>query len=224
MNAPTSSHSSRAGLSRREAVQRVATLMGGLTLIGGERLLAATVAPGALDQALTQGVGTFNAADVALLDEIADTILPATATPGAKAAKTGAFMAVMVTDVYSDANQRIFRSGMTAVETACRAATRGSFMQATPTQRAALLEVLDREQKTYTEERTSPARTRFPATPPPDESAPPHYFRLMKELTLLGYFTSEIGYTQALRYRESPGRFDPDVPLAPGETSWAPHA
>jgi hypothetical protein len=47
---------------------------------------------------------------------------------------------------------------------------------------------------------------------------------MMKELALLGYFTSEIGYTQAMRYRESPGRYDPDVAHAPGERSWAPHA
>ena len=34
----------------------------------------------------------------------------------------------------------------------------------------------------------------------------------MKELALLGYFTSEIGYTKAMRYVESPGRFDPERP------------
>jgi hypothetical protein len=54
--------------------------------------------------------------------------------------------------------------------------------------------------------------------------APNHYFRMMKELTLLGYFTSEIGYTQAQRYVESPGRFDPCVPYQAGEPAWAPHA
>jgi hypothetical protein len=54
--------------------------------------------------------------------------------------------------------------------------------------------------------------------------APPHYFRMMKELALLGYFTSEIGYTQAMRYIESPGRFDPCVPYTAGEKAWAPHA
>ena len=54
--------------------------------------------------------------------------------------------------------------------------------------------------------------------------APSHYFRMMKELALLGYFTSEIGYTQAMRYIESPGRFDPCAPYAPGEKAWAPHA
>jgi hypothetical protein len=53
---------------------------------------------------------------------------------------------------------------------------------------------------------------------------PPHYFRMMKELALLGYFTSEIGYKQVMRYVESPGRFDPCVPYTPGEPAWAPHA
>jgi hypothetical protein len=217
------------GVTRRDAVQRVMALMGGLALAGGDRLEAMVLDAGAFDaaafdQAMAQGVGAFTAADVALLDEIADTILPATSTPGAKAAKTGAFMALMVTDVYTDANQRVFADGMKALEAACRAATGGSFMQATPAQRVALLEALDREQKTATEERTTPARTRFPATLAPEDAPLPHYFRLMKELALLGYFTSEIGYTKALRYIESPGRFEPDVPLAPGDRSWAPHS
>jgi hypothetical protein len=57
-----------------------------------------------------------------------------------------------------------------------------------------------------------------------DEAAPPHYFRMMKELALLGYFTSEIGYTKAMRYVETPGRFDPCAPYAKGEPAWAPHA
>jgi hypothetical protein len=50
------------------------------------------------------------------------------------------------------------------------------------------------------------------------------FYRMMKELALLGYFTSEIGYTQAMRYVESPGRFDPCLPYEPGEQAWAPHA
>jgi len=54
--------------------------------------------------------------------------------------------------------------------------------------------------------------------------APTHWFRMMKELTMFGYFTSEIGYTKAMRYVESPGRFDPCAPYEPGDRSWAPHA
>ena len=54
--------------------------------------------------------------------------------------------------------------------------------------------------------------------------SPPHYFRMMKELTMLGYFTSEIGMTKAQRYAETPGKYDPCVPYKPGDKAWAPHA
>lgn len=211
------------GVTRREAVQRVMALMGGLALVGGERLDAFSFDETRREQAMA-GVGTFTAEDVALLDEIADTILPETSTPGAKAAKTGAFMALMVTDTYTDRNQLVFREGMRQLDEACRAAAGVAFMQATPAQRLSLLEALDREQKTTMEERTNAPRSRFPAAAPLPPDEPPHYFRMVKELALLGYFTSEIGYTTAMRYRESPGRYDGNAPYTPGETSWAPHA
>ena len=118
----------------------------------------------------------------------------------------------------------MFRDGLRTLDEACRPRHSAAFMQATPAQRLALLEALDREQKTAMEERANPARTRYPRRAAVRATRPPHYFRLMKELALLGYFTSEIGYTQAMRYVESPGRFDPNAPHAPGDKSWAPHA
>lgn len=211
------------GMTRRDAVQRVIALMGGLSMVG-DPLDAFAFDTATMEQAMAEGVGTFTAADVALLDEIAETILPETTTPGAKAAKTGAFMALMVTDAYTDRNQQVFRDGMRTLEDACRTATGTAFMQATPAQRLTLLEALDREQKTAFEERANAPRSRYPPAERPEEDEPPHYFRLMKELALLGYFTSEIGYTKAMRYVESPGRFDPNAPHAPGDRSWAPHA
>lgn len=212
------------GMTRREAWRRVSALMGGLALMDAEALLAGTFDEAALDQAMAGGIGEFTAADIAFLDEIADTILPATTTPGAKAAKTGAFMALMVTDAYTDRNRQVFREGMRQVDEACRAAAGTSFMQATPGQRLTLLEALDREQRTAMEERVEAPRSRAPAAASRPEDEPPHYFRMMKELALLGYFTSEIGYRQAMRYIESPGRFDPCVPHVPGDKTWAPHA
>jgi hypothetical protein len=85
-----------------------------------------------------------------------------------------------------------------------------SFMSATPAERLALLRKLDAEQ------------LQFMHTAKSDE--PAHYFRMIKELSLLGYFTSEIGYNQAMRYVETPGRFDPCTPHSPGEKTWAVHA
>ncbi|HVY66633.1 MAG TPA: gluconate 2-dehydrogenase subunit 3 family protein [Gammaproteobacteria bacterium] len=187
-------------LTRREALRRVSLLLGGTALIG-ESVWVSGAAQGATSKPL------FSANEIALLGEIADTILPATSTPGAKAAGVGPFIAVMVTDVYDAGQQKIFRAGLKTLERECRKQNGADFMSATPAQRTALLERLDREQYEAAQ-----------------RGGPPHYFRMLKELTLLGYFTSEIGYTQAMRYTETPGRFDPCVPYTPGEKAWAPHA
>jgi len=158
-----------------------------------------------------------------LLDEIAETILPETSTPGAKAAKVGAFMALMVSEAYDERERQVFQQGLRQLDEACRQAHAVPFMQASAAQRLSLVETLDREQHAVMEDRAPKRRVRAPASAPPSEE-PAHYFRMMKELTLLGYFTSEIGCTKAMRYVESPGRFDPDAPCAPGDKSWASHA
>jgi hypothetical protein len=196
-------------IDRREAIRRVSAMLGGVALVGGSALWTACAKDrgvGAYDSS-----GAFAGPDVALLDEIADTILPdTTRSPGAKAAKTGAFMAIMVTDCYTPQDQEIFRAGLVKLDEACKAAHGASFMEATPAQRLALLEGIDKATKDYMDAKQA--------------EEPTHYFRMMKELALLGFFTSEIGYTRAMRYTESPGRFDPCAPLAPGDTLWGSHA
>jgi hypothetical protein len=193
-----------ARLNRREAILRVSALLGGAALIGQSALLAGCSTGGALR------TGRFGATDVALLDEIADTILPETSTPGAKAAGVGPFIAHMVENAYSPQQQRVFHSGFAGLDERAARELGMSFLAATPAARLAFVERLDREQYEYT-------RARAPGTDP-------HWFRMVKELTLLGYFTSEIGYHQAQRYIETPGSYDPCVPYAPGDRAWAPHA
>jgi hypothetical protein len=238
-------------ITRREAILRVGALLGTVTFVGGTSLLTACEQRSASADGASGG--QFTADEIALLDEIAETILPATSTPGAKAAQTGAFMALMVTDVYSPADQKIFRDGMRKVDEESRKANNVGVMEATAQQRLALLERLDREQKRHMDARENAARRAKGLKELPAEAraaeehlpgqrqeaalgaeagaataitadSPSHYFRMMKELALLGYFTSEIGCTQAQRYVESPGRFDPCVPYPPGEKAWAPHA
>jgi hypothetical protein len=226
-------------MDRREAIRHVTAMLGGVALVGGSSLIAACERGGPRVESTP---GTFTADEIAFLDEIADTILPDTKTPGAKAAKTGAFMALMVSDTYSPEDQKIFRDGMGKVNDATQRAHNVSFMAATPPQRLAVLTALDREQKIVMDARDAADRRKRGLAPvaPAKEldqagveiidvskitaDTPVHYFRMMKELALLGYFTSEIGYTKAMRYAESPGRFDPCAPYTPGEPSWAPHA
>jgi hypothetical protein len=195
------------GMDRREAIRRVSLLLGGVALVGESAIWSSCSSP---DASHAQNVGTFTPADIVLLGEISETILPETKTPGAKAAGVGPFMAKMVTDCYEERDQRIFRQGMQQLDDASRKSTGASFVSATPAARLALLESLDREQRAYTDAKQ------------PDD--PNHYFRMLKELALLGYFTSEIGCTQAQRYVESPGRYDPCVAYEPGSPSWAAHA
>ena len=235
MGQPTDIHL----ITRREAIKRVSVLLGGVALVGGNALLTGCSEPNT--------DAPFTAEEIAFLDEIAETILPQTSTPGAKAAKTGAFMALMVTDSYSPGDRKIFREGMSKVDAASRKLNNVGFMEATPEQRLAVLERLDRAQKRYSDAVDAASRKKRGLAPVavaelPDQrdedilgleagpaveitaDAPAHYFRMMKELALLGYFTSEIGVTQAQRYAETPGRYDPCVPYTPGEKSWAPHA
>jgi hypothetical protein len=262
-------------ITRREAVWRVSAMLGGVALVGGTSLLTACERgerpAGAAADGSYQAVGQFTADQVALLDEIADTILPTTPrSPGAKAAATGPFMALMVTDAYRAPEQQVFRDGLTKVDEATKRAHGVGFMQAAPAQRLAVLTALDRDAKTYMDARfraqeAAAARgqkvEQGPQAPPEGTAvirgkeaagdsadknlsdqrqenagtgeiaggvvaadAPAHYFRMMKELAMLGYFTSEIGCTKAQRYVESPGRYEPCAPYAPGQPAWAPHA
>lgn len=191
-----------AKINRREALQHISALLGGLALVSGPSLLLAA------DVDVSQSsTALFSADEIAWLDEVAETILPETGTPGAKAAGVGTYIAVMVTDVYEPGDQQVFRSGMDSLEDACQSAYGNGFLSMTAEQRLELLNALDAEQNDYM--RTKPA------------DQPTHYFRMIKELTLTGYFTSEIGFTQAMRYAESPGRWDPCVPYEEGETAWA---
>lgn len=190
-------------ITRREAIMRVSAMLGGMALVGQSAMLSGCMRE-------MRNPGLFNADDVAFLDEVAETILPETSTPGAKAAGVGPFIALMVLDTYNDREQDVFRAGLRTLEDECMRMHGESFMSAKPAQRLDLLQKLDAEQ------------SHFMRTAKRDE--PAHYFRMIKELTLLGYFTSEIGYTQAMRYVETPGRFDPCTPHEPGEKAWAVHA
>ena len=237
---------------RREAIKRVAFILGGVTFVGGTSLLTACQNR---DQKVVQAggkVGDFSTSDISMLDEIADTILPDTKTPGAKAAGVGPFMALMVTDCYYPKDQKVFRDGLQKLDDACKKANNVSFVSATPQQRLDLLTAIDKEAKTYSDAVEAARKRQSDTTKTivekkaeaklPDErkeagiggdaggavaitaDSPPHYFRMMKELTMLGYFTSEIGMTKAQRYAETPGKYDPCVPYKPGDKAWAPHA
>ncbi|MCC9165518.1 gluconate 2-dehydrogenase subunit 3 family protein [Pontibacter harenae] len=188
-------------MNRREAMSAVAWLLGG-TIVGADLLVACTP-----NRQQVNVEDLFKQEQVLMLDEIADTILPETNTPSAKAAEVGPFMAVMVKDCYTPAEQRVFTEGLGKLEEACEEKYGKSFLKCDAKQRKELLTSLDQEQKAYMHTKKA--------------EEPSHYFRMMKELTLLGFFTSEVGATQALRHVAVPGRYDGSMPYKKGDRAWA---
>ncbi len=190
-------------MNRREALSSVALLLGG-TLIGSEMFLSGCTNA---DKKIGTAGMNFSPDDISFLDEVGDTIIPATDTPGAKDAKIGEFMHTIVRDCYNKTDQDIFIAGMGKLNDASKKKNGKYFLESNPDERKNLLIDLDKEQKEYTA-----------AKKPTD---PPHYFRMMKELTIWGYFTSEPGATKALRYIAVPGRYEGCIPYKKGDKAWA---
>ncbi|HEY8687833.1 MAG TPA: gluconate 2-dehydrogenase subunit 3 family protein [Chitinophagaceae bacterium] len=210
-------------MNRREALSSVALLLGG-TIIGADVFLS-----GCKTTTKKEKEGLFSKGDVAFLDEVGDTILPATASsPGAKEAKIGQFMKTIVTDCYNENDQNIFTSGIKKLNQASKKKFDQDFVNLTAGQKHELLVSLDKEAKDYQDaiSKRNSALTaaqkqerKLKANKDADDS--PHYFTMMKQLTLWGYFTSEPGATKALRYVAVPGRYQGCIPYKKGDKAWA---
>lgn len=188
-------------MDRREAITQVSWILGG-TIVGSSIFLET-----GCRTSTEKTADFFDAETIALLNEMGETILPATSTPGAKDAKVGEFMAIMVKDCYTTKDQGIFRQGIKRLEKKCKDETGKSFMECSADERTKFFVKMDALQKAYMSEKTT--------------EQPSHYFRMVKELTLLGFFTSEVGSTKAQRYIETPGRYDGNVPYKKGDRMWA---
>jgi hypothetical protein len=206
-------------MNRRDAIGRVALIMGG-AVIGAEFFLSGC------KSTPTQVSDLFDADHVAFMNEVADTILPTTAaSPGAKAANVGQFMAVMVRDCYTTGDQKIFLDGLKKLDDASQKQSGSKYLDLSTKQRTDLLIALDKEQKDYytlqyKNQDADLAKHKGDETYMPAD-IPDHYYRMIKELTLLGYFTSEVGATKALRYMETPGHYDGCMPYKKGDKAWA---
>jgi hypothetical protein len=205
-------------MDRRELLKMVALLTGGV-VIGGEVFLS-----GCTTGAKTEA--GFTPANIALLDEIGETILPATSSPGAKAAQVGEFMKVYVTDCYTQEAQDVFTKGMADLQEACKKMHDKSFMDCTPDQRKQLLLKLEEDSKSYNkvlEDKDKPGREAAKQTNKEYDFVPStrHYYTMIKQLTLLGFFTSKPGATQALRNVPVPGRYDGAMPYKKGDKAFS---
>ena len=193
-------------ITRREALARVALLLGGA--------ISAPTLAGVLDAATHRAwttaqdwaPRTLTGSQVELVTVIAEHIIPATDTPGARAAGVHRFVDTLLTDHYSTADRDRFLAGLADLDR--RASTRHgtTFAASAPAAQLALLTAMD--------------EAAFPAGnegPPPPEA---WFFHRMKELTLVGYYTSQIGATQELHVAPF-GSYRGDIPYTSVGRAWA---
>lgn len=188
-------------MERRELLKMVALATGGV-VIGGEFFLA-----GCKTKEAEVAGTTFSNNDIAFLDEVAETIIPKTTTAGAKEAEVGKFMTVMVNDCYEEADRKTFYEGLKKLDEACNKMHGHGFMKAEPAHRKELLTSLDKEAKDYMKSKK--------------KEYPNHYFLMMKQLTLLGYFTSKPGLEQNFNYKQIPGSYDGAMAYKKGDKLFA---
>jgi gluconate 2-dehydrogenase gamma chain len=231
-------------ITRREALRRAAWLLGGT-------LSAPTIA------AVLAGCGdrrapptaqwsprTLTPQQLAMVVAIAETIIPETDTPGARAAQVDQFIDTLLTDHVASAEKERFLSGLTRLDARTRRAHQKAFTELTSAEQTAIVAELDR--LAFRAEQTlanaaPEAAPRSPRAqesdvqvgqgvgetpadavmPPPDAAdvGPQSFFRMMKELAVVGYYTSEVGQTRELRI--NPMKPYRDIPYTPGTPSWA---
>jgi hypothetical protein len=139
----------------------------------------------------------------AMLEALVDTILPATDTPGAKLARVQVFVDLALRDCYTPDEQRLFTTGLEALAADCGKTHGRPFEACSPEERHALIAPLDA------------------ASYKPDTGARGAFVRILKDLTLVGFFTSKIGATEVLAYEKVPGGYRGCVELRPDQKAWA---
>ena len=147
-----------------------------------------------------------------MIEILADLIIPETDTAGAAAAGVPQFIHQIVMDWYTAAERTIFLDGLAALELASQENWAKSFSAIDGGQQAQLLAALEPPV-----ENTDAVSAAF--MPAGAAGEVPFYLKL-KELTVLGYYTSEIGSTQELVYLPVPGRYDGDFELAEIGRQW----
>lgn len=188
-------------MKRREAIRRTAAVMGGA-------LFAPSLA-GLLQGCTPRGDSEwspvhFSEDQASWIRRLSETILPETDTPGALATGVPEWIERMVFEVYNQTNRDRFLEGLADLDRQVRELYSRSIDQLDPGERLKAVQVLNRDMVN--------GESRRPSI---------ETYRLIKELTLLGYYSSEPGATEELRYEAVPGSYEGCIPYEEIGATWA---
>jgi hypothetical protein len=148
---------------------------------------------------------TLNSHQNAMVTTISELIIPQTDTPGAKAARVNEFIDLILTEWYDEEEKSIFMTGLTDVDMRARDLFGKEFVECEAKPQIEILQALD-DELAATRAEPEPRRRR---RRPPEHN----FFFMIKQLTLVGYYTSQIGFEQELHGEIIPSHHAACVPL-----------
>jgi len=200
-------------MNRREVLQHVAALMGGA--ISAPAIMGVLSGCSPRQPEVTWKPLFLSPEQAALVADIAEVIIPRTDTPGAKDVGVPEFIDKMLHDVYPADGQQRFIAGLQAFEADAEKQFGKPYLKLAAMQRAQLIQqvhdaALQKERQDHQ----------------PDKSSRRPFILMTKELTLLGFFTSEPGATQVLQYVAVPGALHACIPISQAGNghAWAPES
>jgi hypothetical protein len=211
-------------LKRRDALQRVALMMGGV--VSAPTMIAILNGCKASGDATSGAAFSLTKDLQALVSEIAEVIIPKTDTPGAKDAGVGPFIEMMLKDCYTEAQQQHFIKGLEDVEAESKKLGSGFIALAADKKNQVIATMRDKAkaeaESTKKEAKQVDTESGLTKENTSKKVEPPvPFFNLMKELTVFGFFTSEPGATKTLDFVPIPGRYDGCIKMEPGQKAYA---
>ncbi|AYQ31855.1 gluconate 2-dehydrogenase subunit 3 family protein [Runella sp. SP2] len=182
-------------MNRREVIKSVALMFGGT--LSAPTLMAMNHWEQATTPDTNAAAFSLTATQQKIVAEVAEMIIPKTNTVGAKDVGVPAFVEMMLKDCYLPPDHQRFLEGLTSLE-------QMKFLELNEAERRGALKMMEQQTK---EQMKTPSKT-----------VP--FWRLMKELTLLGYFTSEAGIKASFEYVQIPGKLE-NIKLKPNQKSYA---
>ena len=190
-------------MDRRKAVKAVAVIMGGA--------FSASTLSMMLDSCTTATKPTngndFSSDEKKIVERMSDIIIPRTDTPGAVDAGAPAFVMMMMNECHTAEDQKKFHAGLMGFDKECKEKSGASFLKLSPEKQEEVVKRLDATALDKKNKKSSDEEFVF--------------YRNLKALTLLGFFTSEPGATKTLRYAQVPGHYEGCIPYHEGDKAWA---
>lgn len=187
-------------MNRREALKRTALIMGGTLSASTLGMLLNSCNSTSTEDKIT----SFSSDEKEIIAQIVNVIIPRTDTPGAVDAGVVDFIPLMIDDCYSEDSQKNFHEGLKYYnEKWCTEKWGKKFLDLSPDNQYKAVEELDKAVLGDGKEKKL------------------SFYRTFKELTLLGFFTSEPGATETLRYMQVPGDYEGCIPYEEGDKAWA---